>query len=133
MDHDRAFRETTYRVLTTPPIDLRIGEMSPRADEVLRAYGVTFGAYITSDNPRATIRPETINASTRRELRNELFEWPHVVGESIADKGDWPVEHGFWFLGLSEIHAIAAGRRYGQLAIVWLALGEPVALRWCLR
>lgn len=114
-------------------ITLRVDQKNPALDRLLAQRGVRGCAFITAWNPGAVRLPAGENARRQAALaaavRAAGYEcWP---GEGVGADGFWPAEDSLLILGISRPDALALGRQFGQLAIVYARRGEPVELLIC--
>lgn len=99
-------------------------------DALLAARGAAGAVLITAYNPRSRIQSEEKNAMAH----SALIEAVRRAGKSYVlararDPGDkGPTEAGLFVFGLSREDGVALARRFGQYAIVVVALGKPPAL-----
>lgn len=125
-----AYRKTTYRVASVPPVDMRIDEANRAIDALLEQHGVRHAAFITAWNPRSARLAAEENDSAQdallRDVEAKGFRWLPGSGEAYA--GDWPAEPSILILGIDEDAARALSQAYGQNAFVWAAFGEPPSL-----
>ncbi|HSG99551.1 MAG TPA: DUF3293 domain-containing protein [candidate division Zixibacteria bacterium] len=129
-----AYHQTSYCARTPRGhITIRINESHPALDELLAAYRKLSWCFITAWNPGSQPRPEAANLAAQRELLADLSERDVIVfaGESVADDGGWEPEPSALVLGLDQAAGIQLGRRFGQIAIVVGAAGEPARLALC--
>ena len=131
-DIAKAFSQTLYRV---GDHTLQIGATCPPplARWIVRRSRTAW--LVTADNPGAACCPGGFNQARRQALetwvRIQAFSYLACVNCNPDRK--WPDEHGLLIAGLDEGGARALGRRFGQLAIVAVALERPVELVWLSR
>lgn len=125
-----AYRAADYAVLLQPELVLHIGELNPRLDALLERAGASGAAFLTAHNPRSEPRSEAENRSAAAELEKMLASanFSRFPAEGRDPRGRWPVEKGALVLGIPRAEAEALGRRFGQSAIVWLAIGAAPEL-----
>src|SRR5215203_2556843 len=112
-----AYRHTTYVVALEDPIPIRIGWNPRRLRRLLKAHNVSTWAFITAWNPGSVALPDAENARRNEALAGDLRRWTVVAGQGVGDDGT-PPEGSYLVLGIGREAAVAAARRYGQLAIV---------------
>jgi hypothetical protein len=112
-----AYRHTTYVVALEKPIPIRIGWNPRRLRRLLQTHNVSTWAFITAWNPGSLALPAAENARRNEALARDLRRWTLVAGQGAGDDGTAP-EGSFLVLGIDREAAVAAARRYGQLAIV---------------
>lgn len=131
---EEAYRNTSYFVDARPePIEIRVGERTPRLDRLLVRRGVRVWAFVTPDNPYSqrvsTLRNvRALDFFTIALARNNVRT---IRGISMSDDGDWPAEPSMLLLGVSAARARALGRRFRQNAIVVGKIGGVARLLWC--
>lgn len=133
---DDAYRATTYRVFVSAgqePVDLHIGEVSPRLDELLASHGLESWAFITAWNPASLPLPAEANNKRHAELLQLVRDrgWRFCEGSGIPGNPDWEPERSLLVLGISKDEAIALGKRFEQNAIVTGQRGEKAQLVYC--
>jgi predicted amidohydrolase len=129
----RAYRNTAYCVdHPTGNFSLRIGETCTALDTLLRAHGVTNGAFVTACNPRSQPLPPAENAARHAQLlaRVKAHGWTAFAGRGVAEGGDW-IEESLLILGIDEAAAVNLGLAFGQNAVVIGDAGGVARLRWC--
>lgn len=117
----QAYRQTDYRVLTTPPLTLIIDRVSPGLARLMASSGVATAAVITAWNPRSQPTAEAVNRLADVQLRKRL-ESLHAVLYPVCSeawRGDWPVEPSWLAMGLDRRVACELGHEFGQNALVW--------------
>ena len=114
-----AYRQTSYVVALEDPISIRIGWNPRRLRRLLQTHTVGEWAFITAWNPGSVSLPAAENARRNEALAAELRRrWTLLEGHGVGDDGMAPPEASFLVLGIGREAAVAAARRYGQLAIV---------------
>ena len=124
-----AYGATTYRVLLPQgALDLRVGALAPGG------LGPFPWMVITACNPGSLKLSEEENHVRQEALvaRLRALGLPFVAAENLADAGDWPVERGFWVSSprLGRPLALALGREFGQVAVLWGQTGDVAQLLW---
>jgi hypothetical protein len=125
-----AYRHTTYIVALADPIPIRIGWNPRRLRRLLQADNVSTWAFITAWNPGSVALPVAENARRNEALAGDLRRWTLIEGQGVGDDGTAP-EGSFLVLGIGREVAVAAARRYGQLAIVFGTLETGAELVPC--
>ena len=117
-----AFAATAYRA---PPYTLRIGEPCPD-------MGAPCWAFVTAWNPDSEPREHAANVRDLTQLQDDLTAagWRWLPAEGVADAGDWR-EPSVLVLGMTEVEAVALGRRWRQVAVVVGERGGLVRLLAC--
>ncbi|MCE2822543.1 MAG: DUF3293 domain-containing protein [Saprospiraceae bacterium] len=115
-----AYHNTDYRVngFRHP---IRIGELSPEADELLREHDFTEWAFITAWNPMSEPLGDAENRLRNAELKSQLSAW-------VVSDENWPPEESFLVAGIPFESAVALARVYAQRAFVYGRAGEPARL-----
>lgn len=129
-----AYRATRF-VACVPggEIVLRVGERNPDLDALLEQRRVSSCAFLTAWNPGSRLLAAAENARRQAALLAAAGRagYPYLPGRGIGADGGWPSEESLLILGIARPAALALGRRFGQLAIVCAARGEPVELAIC--
>lgn len=89
-------------------------------------------ALLTACNPASRISADHENLQRQAALCAEVRQlaYPFVLGENVAEAGDWPVEASLCILGLSLSEACALGRKYGQNALLFGTPDGVPHLHW---
>src|SRR5437870_1692653 len=127
----QAYRRTSFFADTqVGRLELRIGSLCPRLEELLANHGARSWAYLTAFNPRSERLSDEENQDRHRRLveRVEYLGFPAFPGEGVGDDGTWPRERSLLVLGVNRRQAIDLGREFGQLAVVFGEVGSPPAL-----
>lgn len=134
---DAEYRATTYRIYGPPgatPIDLHVGEVSPRLDKLLAGYAIEPWAFITAWNPGSHSLPTEVNNTRHAELLQLVRErgWRFYAGNGIPSNSDWEPERSMLVLGISKDEAAILGKRFGQNAVVAGQRGGKAQLVYCI-
>jgi hypothetical protein len=127
-----AYRRTKYRVEAPEgSIDITIGEAAPELDRLLDRLGVGCWAFITAYNPGSIRRSAELNERDTERLRRELEAegFTTLPGAGIGE--GWPPERSLLVAGMDREQARAAGRRFGQIAVVAGLRGAVAELVFC--
>ncbi len=127
----QAYRKTSFFADTrVGRLELRIGSLCPRLEELLANLGARSWVYLTAFNPRSERLSDEENQNRHRRLveRVERLGFSAFPGEGVGDDGTWPPERSLLVLGVDRRQAIDLGREFGQLAIVFGEFGSPPAL-----
>jgi hypothetical protein len=131
---ERAYRETTYRVLVSgeAPIDLHAGVRSVALDLLLARAGTRDWAFLTAWNPGSRVLPAWRNAQRQRRLLAVLGAGPRVVlpGAGIPASEDWEPEASVFVAHLPLPRALRLAAAFGQLAVLAGRRGRPAELTW---
>lgn len=111
---------------------IRVGELCPTLDAILRHEQATEWAYITACNPYSQRLSDAENSTRMNHLVADLSVagYQSYPGEGAAPDSSWPPEPSLLILGMNEAEASQLARRYGQLAIVAGRIGEIARLVW---
>lgn len=128
-DIAQAFGQTLYRV---GGCALQIGLACPLPVSEWIARGARTAWIVTADNPGAACCPGGFNQARRQALETwvRIHAFSYLTCVNCDPTRKWPDEYGLLIAGLDEGGARALGRRFGQLAIVAVALERPVELVW---
>jgi hypothetical protein len=129
-----AYRRTRFRADTElGPVVIRVGEVCPMLDALLRGSGCDTWAYVSAFNPGSVRVSDAWNSARQRELEYAVRQRGHPMfpGEGVGDDGTWPPERSVLVLGIDREAAVQLGRRFGQRAIVCGELGSPAVLVLC--
>lgn len=125
-----AFHATHYRVQDPAgAFTLRIGEASARLRALHLAHGCASSAYLTAWNPLGRLAPAGQNAARQAALLRDLdaIGLPVLPGEGADPATGW-AEASMLVLGIERELALALGRRYEQLAILFCGADAVPAL-----
>ena len=131
---EQAFLQTTYRVfLPDRSIDLHVGMLHPELDAKLQRRHACRWIVLSPGNPAARQLPEQDNARRMRALKMDLQTLGLVFFTAVglpAKDEDWPPEACLLILDATPSQTAALARRYGQLAWIEGAVGQPARLSW---
>jgi hypothetical protein len=125
IDHHQAFLNTTYRVLQSPFIDIKINQ----ANDV---FGMLQNwAFITAWNPLPDILSLEVNQRRNQQLEQDIkqFGFRYTLGMGISEDGKWS-EESFFIENISLDNANELARKYGQLAFVFGKSGQNTILSY---
>ena len=125
-----AYEKALYVVFGRPELVLRIGEPNADLDELLDAEGASTAAYITAANPRGEAGTHWQNEIANAALVELLGKAGHACyeGEGRDPQGRWTPERSVLAIGIARPDAEAAGRAFGQNAIVFVEKGRAPEL-----
>jgi hypothetical protein len=125
------YRATDYVIFDDErQITLRIDEVNPAADDLLRRLGAATATLITGWNP------ESVPLSAAENDRRQAMLWQWIADhrlfafstEARDPSGQWPAEEGYLILDIAAETVAALGRQFDQNAIVTIALGQAPEL-----
>ncbi len=130
----QAYLHAEYRIDSTPPCVLKIGQASTCLVGIYEHYGVNCAAFITAFNPLGRQYSPAENAVFQQRLLDQLARQrkPVLQAAGIDPEHVWPVEGSVLVPGLELAPAREMGREYDQNAIVWCgpdAVAQLVLLR----
>jgi hypothetical protein len=125
IDHHQAFLNTTYRVLQSPFIDIKINQAND-AFSMLQNW-----AFITAWNPLPDILSLEVNQSRNLQLEEDIKQLGlrYTSGIGISEDEKWS-EESFFIENISLYNANELGRKYGQLAFVFGKSGQNTILSY---
>lgn len=123
LEHHQAFLNTTYRVLQTPFIDIKINQVATKLSE-LGSW-----AFITAWNPLPDILSLKENQVRNYRLEEDIkqLELRYSLGLGISEDEKWS-EESFFIENISIIDANELASKYGQLAFVFGDSGQKATL-----
>ena len=122
----KAYRATSYRAdLDGRTVDLRIG--APVADPDLSSQA---WAFLSAANPGSRPLPSGENLKRHQDLLETCRERGLIAypGQGIPESDDWEAEISLLVTGIGREEAVAIGRDFGQVAIVYGEIGSVVEL-----
>ncbi|MDX1736594.1 MAG: DUF3293 domain-containing protein [Alphaproteobacteria bacterium] len=121
-----AYMKTKYVVNSPNPFELQIATPSLAADKLLEGYGVEAATIITAFNPFSQLKSVEANQKANALLLQQLKEMKlaSFPTEAIDPDGEWPIELGFFVMGLTQAEAIKLCNLYRQNAVVWHQKGK---------
>jgi hypothetical protein len=126
-----AYLHAFYRVWN-PPLEIRIGPVSPALDVWLKEQGAETFAFITAWNPYSKPMPEAANRLRNTLLEMRLRETARLVlaGAGVSPTGEWPPEESFFAVDLGPETAVHLATVFEQNAILYWKRGGDVELWW---
>jgi len=126
LELDRAYRQTTFRAdIGNGALELQIGTVSSKLQELLKVHHVSTWAFLTAQNPRSHPLPDDENKRANEALRLAVSGRVVFPGEGVSPNGEWR-EESFLVLGVSLEEADALAVRFQQTAFVFGAeYGAP--------
>lgn len=116
-----AYRRTRYVAGT---VEIRIARRSLAMDELLTAYGVRAGVFVTAWNPRSRQMPVQWNRRMQDRLRDRLRRCL-----TLPAGGSWRLWHEEHFLVFAAPEFVRRlARQFRQAAAVVVKRGQPATL-----
>ena len=114
-------------------INLRVGEPSQAVDALLESYDATTCAFITAWNPGSVRFEASDNKQQQADLVQivQSLRLPFLPGRGVGESTDWPPEESILVIGVDQDGPLKIGRTFGQLAIVFKKIHQPVELLLC--
>lgn len=122
-----AYLSTRFRVFD-PPIEIRIGQVNPPLNKLLKENEASIWAYITAFNPFSKELTVSQNLERHEQLRSQIENYAIYEGEGAGDDATWIPERSFLVLGISKEDAKKLGMKYEQNAIVAGEIDQPAEL-----
>lgn len=117
------YRGALYRVDSTPPFVLRVGQYSDALSSLFLEENHQTAAFLTACNPMGVKNSDTSNYQAQHQLSNDVrnldLAYMAAIGLDSTPDSDWPGEPSLFVPGISKHHAMRLGAKYQQLAIVW--------------
>jgi hypothetical protein len=113
-EHHQAFLNTTYRVLQSPFIDIKINQTNAEFNKLKN------WAFITAWNPLPDILSLEENQARNRYLAQDLKQLylKYSVGVGISEDKKWS-EESLFIENIDLVTANQLAKKYGQLAFVY--------------
>jgi hypothetical protein len=124
-----AYRFAEYRVDTSPPFTLRVGEPCAALDALLASHAADTWAFVTACNPGSVVLSVEVNAERMKQLREMLNRFVTYPGESCGPDGQW-AEASVLVIGISRTAVVEVAKAFGQAAILAGERGGPAELVW---
>ncbi|HEX6118990.1 MAG TPA: DUF3293 domain-containing protein [Dongiaceae bacterium] len=111
---------------------LKVGEASPRIDELLDRFDAACAIVVTAFNPRSRVLTPETNARLHDELVHLLDQRKlrFLYGEGRDPRGHWMPETECVVFGISLADGLAIARRFDQNAVVYLERGRAPRLEF---
>jgi hypothetical protein len=105
------------------------GRLNPALDALLDRHGARQGVFITAWNPRSERCDHGRNdaANARLAAMLDAGGLRHLPHTGRARDGGWE-EQGFLVLDLAPAEALALAASFGQNAVAWACVGQPLAI-----
>ena len=129
-----AYLATSFRAETPlGSVSIRIGQLTPQLDKLLRFEANDSWAFITACNPFSNELSDTENARRHQQLVRRVAELGYVVfeGAGVPDATDWQPEPSLLILGIVADEAIQLGKEFMQNAVVVGGRGQRAELVSC--
>jgi hypothetical protein len=123
LEHHEAFLDTTYRVLQSPYVDIKISQ-SPVEFSELENW-----AFITAWNPLPQILSLEENKIRNKQLEEDIkqIDLKYTFGLGISQDELWS-EESFFIENINLSIANQLASKYGQLAFVYGTSGQNAEL-----
>jgi hypothetical protein len=114
------------------PFVLRAGRRSRSLAALHAETGVRGSAFLTAWNPGSRQLPIGLNRKRQKMLETELRESGYRVLNGIGKDptNTWTGEVSCLVIGILRREAVRIGRKYDQLAIVWIGRSSIPRLAW---
>jgi len=121
----QAFLNTTYRVLQSPFIDIKINQAN-ESYSMLQSW-----AFITAWNPLPDILSLEVNQRRNLQLEQDIKKLGlrYTPGMGISEDEKWS-EESFFIENISHDNANKLAVKYGQLAFVFCNSGQNAVLSY---
>jgi hypothetical protein len=118
-----AFLNTTYRVLQSPFIDIKINQANAEFDKLEN------WAFITAWNPSPDILSLEENQNRNKQLEQDIKQLglKYSLGRGLSEDGNWS-EESFFIENIDFEKTNELSAKYGQLAFVHGTRGENATL-----
>jgi len=129
-----AYRKTVFvAMIDGKTIRIRVDQVSPELDDLLKLRGVTTWAFITAWNPGSKQLTREANDKRHEHLKEDVsgLNLEAFEGQGEPVDSDWTPEQSLLVAGISAPNAVLLGRRYGQIAIVVGETGGEAKLLRC--
>ena len=129
------YNATDYVVYELSDV-MRIGERTPKVDELLGANsvgGADSAVFITASNPKSQQLSQDENDRRNERLLarvESLGPFRVFAGEGRARFGDWPPERSYLIIGLPTDMADGLADEFDQIAYVMYTAGGPAKIVW---
>ena len=128
----KAYMATTFEIDgRRGPVHVRIGQRGRRLRRLLEDQGASTWAFISAWNPASELLSDNENAARHRALITAVGGRPCLSGRGIPQHEGWTPEESLFIPNISEGKAVALGRKFGQLAVVFGRREEPAQLLSC--
>ena len=129
----QAYLATDYRIFApNGTINLKAQGESEELAALHREHQVSSSAFITAYNPNSEATDVETNEVMQKVLTSEVeAQWTAIPGESADPKGQWPTEKCLLILGVELEEALALGRKYHQVAILFATQDGDTDLYFC--
>lgn len=125
------YQNAQYVVLSSPSIELSIGQRSIPLDQLLNKYQQSRACLITACNPWGKVQTESFNYEKMIQLEKDLIKTklPYLHAFGSNSEGAWR-EESFLIIGIDKQDASQLGRQYEQNAIIWIVKEQVPELIW---
>ena len=125
------YQNAKYVVLSSPSIELSIGQRSNPLDELLTKYQQSTACFITACNPWGKDLGNEMNHVKMALIEKDIIkaELPYLHAFGSNNEGTWK-EESFLIIGIDKQGASQLGRQYEQNAIIWIVKEQAPELIW---
>lgn len=125
------YQNAKYVVLSSPSIEISIGQRSTPLEQLLTKYQQSTACFITACNPWGSDLGIDMNHEKMAQLEKDLIKnglpYLHAFGSNSG--GTWK-EESFLIIGIDKQDASQLGRQYEQNAIIWIVKEQVPELIW---
>ena len=116
-----AYQDTNYIVYAAQGFILRVSEYSAAFAELAETQKYRQAVFITAHNPHSNIQTPQQNRDVQDLLRAQVLKnrWNYFEGVGQSRDGSWR-ENSLLIFGPSRLEAQGLGKKYNQLAVVWV-------------
>lgn len=114
---------------------IRVGKLNKGLDRLMVRHRAESCAFVTGWNPGSVRLSDKENHARHERLIRmvQTLACPFLYGTGVAEDGNWPAEKSVLIFAISEKQAKKLGKRFGQLAIVFVTRGRAPRLLICTR
>jgi hypothetical protein len=113
-----AYKATCYEIIN-PKIEIFIDKENKALFNFLSENTISSWCFITAWNPYSKELSMNENMDLNNQLEKELKDYKIYAAQGKGTIGDWPPEPSFFVTNITEVDAIALGKKYKQNAIVY--------------
>lgn len=113
-----AYKATCYEIIN-PKIEIFIDKENKELINFLNENTISSWCFITAWNPYSKGLTTIENMDLNNQLEEDLKDYQIYTAQGKGTIGDWPLEPSFFVADITEVDAIALGKKYKQNAIVY--------------